>query len=172
MYTVFCNKEQTCQTQPFSGLVVLQHLKNVVSMDFHAKKDNIFFADVGAKTIYKAKLDDPDSKEPVITDNAKGLEGIAIDWVNDKLYWVDRHTQHMYVSELDGSNRMTVKTGIKDARALVLHPGKGLAFFTRYTPILRSFTINKRCIFSKNSTTFYSKICSYFPEGLGSWHWT
>ena len=128
-------------------LVYLQHLKNVVSMDFHAKKDNIFFADVGAKTIYKAKLNDPDSKEPVITDNAKGLEGIAIDWVNDKLYWVDRHTQHMYVSELDGSNRMTVKTGIKDARALVLHPGKGLAFFTRYkyistASILRSFTIN------------------------------
>ena len=116
--------------------MVLQHLKNVVSMDFHAKKDNIFFADVGAKTIYKAKLDDPDSKEPVITDNAKGLEGIAIDWVNDKLYWVDRHTQHMYVSELDGSNRMTVKTGIKDARALVLHPGKGLAFFTRYKILL------------------------------------
>ena len=60
-------------------------------MDFHAKKDNILFADVGATTIYKAKLEDTGSKEPVITDNAKGLEGINC--VNDKLYWVNRHTK-------------------------------------------------------------------------------
>ena len=47
-------------------------------MDFHGKKDNILYAEVGATTIDKAKLEDPDSKEPVITDNAKGLEGITM----------------------------------------------------------------------------------------------
>ena len=55
-----------------------------------------------------------------------------MDWVNDKLYWVDRHTQHMNVAELDGRHRKALKTGIKDPRAIVLHPGKGYAFFTSW----------------------------------------
>ena len=46
--------------------VMFQDLKNVVSMDFHAKNDDIFFADVGAKTVFKAKIDDKDSKTAVI----------------------------------------------------------------------------------------------------------
>ena len=58
----------------------------------------------------------------------------------------------MYVSELEDSNSMAVETGIKDARVLVLNPGKGLAIFPRYkfvsaTPILRPFYLNKSCIF-------------------------
>ena len=56
--------------------VMFQNLKNVVSLDFHAQKDMLYFADVGAKTIYKSKLDDPSTKELVINHNAKGLEGI------------------------------------------------------------------------------------------------
>jgi low density lipoprotein-related protein 2 len=61
-----------------------------------------------------------------------GLEGMALDWVNDKLYWLDRHTQHMSVCELDGRNRKTVMADIEDPRAIVVHPGVGYIFFTSW----------------------------------------
>ena len=109
-----------------------QDLKNVVSMDYDYSASMLYFADVGAKTIFKAKIGAPETKEPVINQNAKGLEGIALDWINKKLYWVDRQTQHLNVAELDGRNRKSLVTGIKDPRAIVLHPGLGYIFFTSW----------------------------------------
>ena len=41
---------------------------------------------------------------------------MSVDWIGDKIYWLDRHTQHMSVSELDGRHRKTIKTGIEDPR--------------------------------------------------------
>lgn len=111
--------------------IVHQDLKNVVSMDYHYKRNEIFFADVSAKTIYKSSVDSGE-KTAVIDKNTNGLEGMSIDWINNKLYWLDRHTQHMYVSELDGRNRKTIMTRIEDPRAIVVHPGNGYIFFTSW----------------------------------------
>ena len=109
-----------------------QDLKNVVSMDYDYSQQMIYFADVGAKTIFKSKIGSPETKAPVINNDAKGLEGIALDWINKKIYWVDRQTQHLNVAELDGRNRRTLVAGIKDPRAIVVHPGIGYIFFTSW----------------------------------------
>ncbi len=75
-------------------------------------------------TISRSKIDSAD-KTPVISDHADGLEGISVDWVNSKLYWLDRHTQHLSVSELDGTLRKTLAKQIEDPRAVAVHPGNG-----------------------------------------------
>lgn len=71
-------------------------------------------------------------KEPIIRHDSLGLEGIAIDWVARKLYWLDRHAKHLDVSELDGTNRKTLQSGIADPRAIVVHPGIGYLYFTSW----------------------------------------
>ncbi len=83
---------------------------------------------------FRSKIGATDnSREVLIDHDAHGLEGIAVDWINDKLYWMDRHTQHMYVAELkNGRNRKTLRTGIEDARAIAIHPGVGYVFFTSW----------------------------------------
>ncbi len=111
--------------------LVHQDLRNVVSMDYHYGRQEVYFADVSARVIYRSKVGEA-TRTPVISDHANGLEGISIDWVNDKLYWLDRHTQHMYVSELDGTNRKTILTKIEDPRAIAVHPGTGHVYFTSW----------------------------------------
>ncbi len=111
--------------------LVHQDLKNVVSMDFHYGRQEIYFADVSARVIYRSKVGES-ARTPVVSDHANGLEGVSIDWVNDKLYWLDRNTQHMYVSELDGTNRKTIMVDIEDPRAIAVHPGNGFVFFTSW----------------------------------------
>lgn len=71
-------------------------------------------------------------REPVIRHDSHGLEGLAIDWVGDKIYWLDRHSKNLDVAELDGTNRKTLKAGIPDPRGLVVHPGIGYLFFTSW----------------------------------------
>lgn len=55
-----------------------------------------------------------------------GAEGIAIDWVGRKMYWVDNKNDKMYVSELNGTSRRTmIETDMSNPRAIVAHPAKG-----------------------------------------------
>ena len=113
---------------------VQSELRNVVGLDYHLKRNELYFADVTAKTIFKAQMgtDDLIGRQPVVEHQTEGLEGIAVDWVNDKLYWLDRHTKQMSVTELDGRNRKTIMSGIEDGRAIAVHPGIGYIFFTSW----------------------------------------
>ncbi len=137
-WLIFTNKYyiRNMSTDASEMRIVHQNLKNVVSMDFHYRRNELYFADVSAKTIYRSSIDptsgENGEKEVVTNQDTNGLEGMALDWVNDKLYWLDRQTQHMIVSELDGRNRKTLMTGIEDPRAIVVHPGNGFIFFTSW----------------------------------------
>lgn len=81
---------------------------------------------------YSAPIDGDGPKEPVIRHDSHGLEGIAIDWIGRKLYWLDRHSKNLDVAELNGTSRRTLKTGIADPRALIVHPGIGYMYFTSW----------------------------------------
>lgn len=111
-------------------LLMHQDLRNVVAMDFDNKEDMLYFADVTAKVIYRAKINGTE-KEEVLKHDTHGLEGLAIDWVGRKIYWLDRYSKHLDVAELNGTNRKTLKSsGINDPRAVAVHPGIGYVYFT------------------------------------------
>jgi len=116
--------------------VVHQDLMNVVAIDFDYKDQKMYFCDVTAKTIFRSDYgsdgDNKVTKEPVIKHDSHGLEGLAIDWVGRKLYWLDRHSKNLDVSELDGTNRKTLKSGVVDPRAVVVHPGIGYLYFSSW----------------------------------------
>lgn len=79
-------------------------------------------------------------KEPVIRHDSHGLEGIAVDWVGRKLYWLDRHSKQLEVAELDGTHRKTLSVGIGDPRALAVHPGIGYLYLTSWHLQARRFS--------------------------------
>ena len=110
---------------------------NVVALDFDIKEQYMYFCDVTAKTIFRAKYsnandDQPAEREAVIRHDSHGLEGIAIDWVGRKLYWLDRHSKNLDVSELDGTKRKTLRSGVVDPRAIVVLPGIGFLYLTSW----------------------------------------
>ena len=111
--------------------LVIQNLRNVVALDYDYTENDIYFCDVSAKTIFKSKVGS-EQRTNIIRHDSKGLEGMAVDWVGRKLYWLDRHTQHLSVSQLDGRYRKALLTGIDDPRAIALHPGIGYIFFTSW----------------------------------------
>ncbi|XP_073976140.1 low-density lipoprotein receptor-related protein megalin isoform X3 [Rhodnius prolixus] len=108
-----------------------QDLTNVVALDYDYKSSMLYFCDVTAKTIFRAEIGKSE-REPIIRHDSHGLEGLAVDWVGRKIYWLDRHSKHLDVAELDGTNRKTLKAGIQDPRAIAVHPGIGYLFFTSW----------------------------------------
>ena len=120
-----------------------QDLRNVVALDFDYKDQMLYFADVMAKTIYRSTFNRSDSSDkqaivkedtrlqPVIRHESQGLEGLAVDWIGRKIYWLDRNSKQLDVAELNGTNRRTLRNkGISDPRAIAVHPGIGYLFFT------------------------------------------
>ena len=50
-------------------------------------------------------------------------DGLAVDWISDKLYWVDADTAKIEVANLDGSNRTVLfANNIGILRAIVVDP--------------------------------------------------
>ena len=51
------------------------------------------------------------------------VASIAVDWINDKIYWSDENTSRIEVAELSGSHRKTlIATNLQYARGLVAEP--------------------------------------------------
>eukprot|EP00088_Acartia_fossae_P013690 TRINITY_DN1723_c0_g1_i1.p1 TRINITY_DN1723_c0_g1~~TRINITY_DN1723_c0_g1_i1.p1 ORF type:complete len:1546 (-),score=413.53 TRINITY_DN1723_c0_g1_i1:1367-5629(-) len=110
--------------------LVIQNLRNVVALDFDYANEEIYFCDVSAKTIFKTRAGS--EERTTIIKQSMGLEGMAVDWTGRKLYWLDRHTQHLSVSELDGRYKKVLMENIDDPRAIAVHPGIGYIFFTSW----------------------------------------
>lgn len=132
-WIVFTNKYYVRNMSIDASIYSLVHqdLMNVVALDYDMLGQKMYFCDVTAKTIFRSTFGSGE-KEPIIRHDSHGLEGIAIDWIGRKLYWLDRHSKNLDVAELDGTKRKTLKTGIADPRALVVHPGTGYLYFTSW----------------------------------------
>jgi len=113
--------------------LVKMDLKNVVALDYDYGQQRLYYADVGNKTIHRIFMNGT-GEETIIRHDAQGLEGLAVDWIGRKLYWIDRTSKHLDVSELDGRNRKTILgQRVYDPRALAVHPGIGYLFFTDWS---------------------------------------
>lgn len=134
-WLIFSNRYylRNMSTDGSSYNLIKMELKNVVALDYLYSENRLYYADVGNKTIHRIFLNGT-GEETVVRHDAHGLEGLAIDWVGRKLYWVDRTSKHLDVSELDGTHRRTIlNQGILDPRALAVHPGIGYLFFTDWS---------------------------------------
>jgi len=51
-------------------------------------------------------------------------DGLAVDWLSDKLYWTDMLWSHVTVASLDGANRMALFSGLEKEKpcGLVVDP--------------------------------------------------
>lgn len=61
--------------------------------------------------------------------------GVAVDWVHDLLFWTDSETRRIEVATLDGKQRaIIVANDLDKPRAIVIHPGDALVFWTDWGP--------------------------------------
>ena len=66
----------------------------------------------------------------VVDQGLSTVEGIAVDWLNRKLYWVESKFDQIEVSNLDGTQRASIISGeMQNPRALAVDPINGYSFF-------------------------------------------
>ena len=103
-----------------------RNLQGVNTFDFDIEQQEIYMFSFIKKEISKANVHgNGDPPQPVLALNHSS-DGIAIDWVNRKMYWADTTNKRILVAELDGSKQTTlVETGLGNPRALAIDPIRG-----------------------------------------------
>jgi low density lipoprotein-related protein 2 len=122
------NDTQTATVAPFQPVA---NLSNVVGIEFDYKDNKLLFAQIWPKPMIAwMDAEKPSSNFTVIRDKGIDPEGIAYDWVHKKIYWTDSRNS-IYAMNLDGSQVIDM-VKVERPRAVVVHPCKGLMFFTNW----------------------------------------
>lgn len=133
-YLIFSNRYylRNLSTDGEAYSLILQGLTSVVAMDFDRVDKRFYWIDVGRRVIERMFYNG--SNREVVVNGVLHGEGLAVDWVARKLYWLDSFLDCLKVSELDGRFVKKLAEHCVDAnntycfenpRALVLHPKYG-----------------------------------------------
>ncbi|KAF2366806.1 Low-density lipoprotein (LDL) receptor class A repeat [Trinorchestia longiramus] len=111
--------------QPITGLV------RPTAVDYHARTRFIVYSDVQRQRIDRRKIDGS-MHVPVVSDGLINVEGLAVDWLADNLYWTDEGRSCIFVCKLDDSSmrRLLVHENLNNPRAIVLNPAAGFMYWS------------------------------------------
>ena len=103
-------------------------VKNVMSLDFSSDKNLVYWSN--KKEIKQLSLQTGISEVIPFHHNDYSSvpfpEGLAVDWINGKLYWTDAKRDAIYVGDLRNARKMTIIEGkIDSPKAIVVSPSNG-----------------------------------------------
>ncbi|XP_055017167.1 low-density lipoprotein receptor-related protein 6-like [Boleophthalmus pectinirostris] len=110
-----------------NATVVVGGLEDAAAVDYVFSQGFIYWSDVSEEAIKRTVYNQ--SGASVVQTVIAGLaspDGLACDWLGNKLYWTDSETNRIEVSELDGSLRKVLFwQELDQPRAIALDPTRG-----------------------------------------------
>uniref|UniRef100_A0A915I5V5 EGF-like domain-containing protein n=1 Tax=Romanomermis culicivorax TaxID=13658 RepID=A0A915I5V5_ROMCU len=155
---------------PKLGRYLLTNLEFALSMDYHFEKNVIVWSEL--QGIFICEMSGSNNElnasvcgRPLVTSDVEEPEGLAIDWIHDLLFWTDSNLTTIKVVNLFGEHypKTLINTGLKAPRAIVVHPVKGLMFWSDWKGNFierASMDGTKRTLILKDSSLIF------WPNGL------
>ncbi|XP_026096551.1 low-density lipoprotein receptor-related protein 1 isoform X3 [Carassius auratus] len=114
-------------------MIPIENLMNPRALDFHAQSNFIYFADATSYLIGRQKIDGTE-RDIILKEGIHTVEGIAVDWMANNLYWTDDGPKKtISVARLEKASQ-TKKTLIEGKmthpRAIVVDPRHGWMYWT------------------------------------------
>ena len=115
--------------------VLVHNQSNAVAVDFDWQSKCIFWSDVTSRGSSLRKVcgwDKGENRSKITTlATLRNPDGLAVDWVGRNLYWCDKGSDTIEVSNLNGEyRRVIVSEGLLEPRALAVDPTTGFLFWS------------------------------------------
>ncbi|KAH0621373.1 hypothetical protein JD844_022571 [Phrynosoma platyrhinos] len=114
-------------------MIPIENLVNPRALDFHAETNYIYFADTTSFLIGRQKIDGSE-RETILKDDLDNVEGIAVDWIGNNLFWTNdgnRKTINAARLEKAPQSRKTLLEGdMSHPRGIVVDPVNGWMYWT------------------------------------------
>ncbi|XP_071830844.1 low-density lipoprotein receptor-related protein 6-like isoform X3 [Apostichopus japonicus] len=123
-----------------NSTILLENQENIAWADFIYENQSVFYSNAGDEKgksrIFRLELDSSLSEpRAVVSSGLMMISGLACDWRNHKLYFIDSDRKVIEVSELDGSLRkVLVWTDMEKPRDVTLDPLHGYMFWVDWNP--------------------------------------
>ena len=108
---------------------LVSSLRGAVAVDVHVREKTIYWSDVRPHKQYVIKRMRLSSRnvEDIITVDLGVVEGLAVEWESNLIYWTDFSKGRVEVASLDGSRRkLLFVDDVSKPRGIALYPKKGL----------------------------------------------
>ncbi|XP_045126061.1 low-density lipoprotein receptor-like isoform X5 [Portunus trituberculatus] len=110
---------------------IVNETKGATALDFVFKTGMIFWTDAKDKRIYKAPIDEGSKKVVVISNDVTTVDGLAVDWLYNHIYWTNTDTDTIEVADFNGDMRKTlIRSVLEEPRAIAVYPSEGWMFWT------------------------------------------
>ncbi|XP_033119828.1 low-density lipoprotein receptor-related protein 4-like isoform X4 [Anneissia japonica] len=99
-----------------------------VAVDTHS--NFLFYAEDTRKSIFVVRLEDDQYPRIIHTYTGGRVDGMAVDWISLKVYWVDYLQDRLRVSSYDGMSTSVMFYNVDSPRALAVDSNARLIFWT------------------------------------------
>lgn len=107
--------------------VVASGLEDAAAVDFQFSRGAVYWTDVSEEAIKQTYLNRSGAAvQSVVVSGLVSPDGLACDWVGQKLYWTDSETNRIEVANLNGTSRKVLFwQDLDQPRAIALDPAHG-----------------------------------------------
>ncbi|KAM5263343.1 low-density lipoprotein receptor-related protein 6 isoform 5-T5 [Ctenodactylus gundi] len=114
-----------------NATIIVGGLEDAAAVDFVFGHGLIYWSDVSEEAIKRTEFNKTESVQNVVVSGLLSPDGLACDWLGEKLYWTDSETNRIEVSNLDGSLRKVLFwQELDQPRAIALDPSSGFMYWT------------------------------------------
>uniref|UniRef100_A0A4W5QI25 LDL receptor related protein 1 n=1 Tax=Hucho hucho TaxID=62062 RepID=A0A4W5QI25_9TELE len=157
---------------PDEYMIPIENLMNPRALDFHSESDFIYFADATSYLIGRQKIDGTE-RDTILKDGIHTVEGIAVDWMADNLYWTDdgpKKTISVARLEKASQTRKTlIESKMTHPRAIVVDPLHGWMYWTDWEEDPKESKrgkIERAWMDGSNRNVFLTSKTVLWPNGL------
>ncbi|KAF7208497.1 transcript variant X2 [Nothobranchius furzeri] len=157
---------------PDEYMIPIENLMNPRALDFHSESEFIYFADATSHFIGRQKIDGTE-RDTILKEGIHTVEGIAVDWMANNLYWTDdgpKKTISVARLEKASQTRKTLIEGkMTHPRAIVVDPLHGWMYWTDWEEDPKESKrgkIERAWMDGSNRNVFLTSKTVLWPNGL------
>ncbi|KAG7332819.1 hypothetical protein KOW79_004653 [Hemibagrus wyckioides] len=95
----------------------------------HTADNTLYWANTDHTHIYRLVLDAGGQEPSVMFSGVSGIVGLAVDWINEVLYWTSNSTGAVHAAALNGTEHTPLISGLSTPTAVAVQPVVGFLFW-------------------------------------------
>ncbi|XP_072931091.1 uncharacterized protein RpS19a isoform X1 [Epargyreus clarus] len=153
-----------------STLIPVKGQQNIVAIEFDMKNDCIYWADIELDKISRQCFRNATAQEVVVDTDLASIEGMALDWISNVLFFVDGMRKKIEAVRTDLTSEGRMRVTILDSkvlskpRGIAVHPRAGYLFWTDWDR--NSPSVSRSNLDGTDVKKLFTKPIVQWPNGI------